>query len=131
MLHQGEVVGGDQAAGPLGQQQVDGDDVRGGEQLVPLDPADADLGGPLVGEVLAPGDDVHAEGETDAGDLAALAAEADDAEPGAGEVGADRLLPAAGADGGVLLRDVPGGGEDQPPGELGGAVRQDRPCRRR
>ena len=80
-----------------------------------LDPADADLGGALVGEVLAPGDDVHAEGLPDAGDLAAQPAEADDAEPGAGEVGADGLLPAAGADGGVLLRDVPGGARGSAP----------------
>ena len=52
----------------------------------PPHPAGAHLRGPLVGEVLAPGDDVHAEGEPDAGDLAALTAEADDAEPRAGEV---------------------------------------------
>ena len=92
----------------------------GGEQLLPLDPADADLGGALVGEVLAPGDDVHAEGQPDAGDLAALPAEADDAEawrrPGrcrrspASRRRARRRPPG----------DVPGGGEDQPPGQLRG-----------
>ena len=90
------------------------------KQLVAVDPADAVLGGALVGEVLAPGDDVHAERLTDPRDLAAQPAEADDAEPGAGEVAADGLLPAAGADGGVLLGDVPRDREDQRPGELGG-----------
>ena len=85
------------------------------EQLVPLDPPDADLGGALVGEVLAPGDDVHAERLPDPGDLRPEPAEPDHAERGAGEVGADRLLPAAGADRGVLLRQVPGDGEDRAP----------------
>ena len=40
------------------------------------------------------------------------------AEGGAREVGADGLLPAADADRGVLLRQLAGDGEDQPPGEL-------------
>jgi hypothetical protein len=100
---------------------VEGDDVGGGEQLVLLDPADADLGRPLVGEVLAPGHHVHLEGLPDPGDPRAEPAEAEDAEPVAREVGADGLLPPAGADRGVLLRHVPGDGEDQRPGQLGGA----------
>src|SRR3954469_12486376 len=123
VLHQGEVVCADEAAGPPGPQQVDGHDVRGGEQLVLLDATDADLGGALVGEVLAPGDDVHAEGDADAGDLGTEPAESDDAESPAREVAADGLLPATDAHGGVLLRDVAEGREDEAPGELGGGGR--------
>ena len=86
-----------------------------------LDAPDADLSGSLVGEVLAPRDDVHAERLPDPGDPLPQPPEPDDAEGGAREVGADGLLPAAGADGGVLLREVAGDGEDQRPGELDGA----------
>jgi hypothetical protein len=111
----------DGAAGALGEDQVDGDDVRGGEQLVLVHPPDAGRRGALVGEVRAPGDDVHLEGLPDTGDAGAEPAEADDAEAGAGEIGADGRLPAAGAQGGVLGGDVPGDREDQRPGQLGGA----------
>src|SRR4051795_4934448 len=84
-------------------------------------PAPPPLAAPLVGGGRAPGDDVHLEGAADPGDPLPQPAEAEHPEPGAGEVGADGLLPAAGTDGEVLLRDVPGDGEDQRPGELGGA----------
>jgi hypothetical protein len=47
------------------------------------------LGRALVGEVLAPGDDVRAERLTHLRDPAAQPAEPDDAEPGIGKVTAD------------------------------------------
>ena len=54
------------------------------------------------------------------GNLAAEVAETDDAEPGARELEAEGVLPAAGADLAVFGNDVAGQREDQAPGELGG-----------
>ena len=70
-------------------------------------------------QVLAPGDDVHAEGEADLGDLAAELAQADDPEPRTRELEAERALPTAVADVAVFSTDVPREGEDQAPGQLG------------
>lgn len=51
------------------------------------------LGGALLGEVRAPGGDLHAEGGADPGDLGADPAEADHAEVASVQVGADGGLP--------------------------------------
>ena len=86
--------------------QVDGDDVGRGEQLVALDPPDArPPRRRSVGQVLAPGDDVHAERlrrRARPGCRAGRARRRRACAPC--EVGADGVLPAARADGAVLAR---------------------------
>ena len=98
------------------------ENVGAAEQLVLLDPLDALLRGLLGGQVLAPGDRLHAKGEPDAGDRAAEAAEAQQAERLAGDAVADPGLPSALAHKLMILGDPPGGAEDQAPGELGGIL---------
>ena len=68
-------------------------------------------------------DDLHVEAGGPAGDLAADAAQADDAERLAGELRADELaaLPLAGWTAGVGGGDVAGQGHEQGDGLLGGA----------
>ena len=78
---------------------------------------------PVRGEERIEAEDLHVEAGGAAGDLAADAAQADDAERLAGELGADELaaLPLAGAHAGVGGGDVPGQGHQQGDGVLGGA----------
>ena len=57
--------------------------------------------------------------------------EADDAEGGAGQVGADGLCQPPARTEASSLRDVPGDGEDQRPGELDAAGERATRCRRR
>ena len=92
------------------------------EQLVLLDPLDPLLGGLLGGQVLAPGDRLHAEGDADARHRAAEPAEAEAANGLAGHAVADTGLPAALAHERVVLGDTPGRAEDEAPGELGGVL---------
>ena len=62
----------------------------------------------LVGEVLAPGDHLHAEGGADLADLGAEIAEPEDAERLALQIEAERGLPAAAGPHGVeLLAQMP------------------------
>ena len=75
-----------------------------------------------AGQVLAPGDRLHAKGEADAGDGTAEPPEAQQAERLAGDAVADAGLPSALTHELMVLGDAPGGAEDQPPGELGGIL---------
>src|SRR6202035_542431 len=80
------------------------------------------LGGLFGRQVRAPGDDAHTEHLSEGGDLLAHISEAQHAQREASETGPETALPAAAAHRLHLLRQVPGGGKDQCPGELGGRV---------
>src|ERR1700738_1451171 len=67
-LHQGELGCPDQLFGTTAQDQMDGHDVGFAEQRLLVDEDSTRGAGLLLGEVLAPGDHLHAEGDTDARD---------------------------------------------------------------
>src|SRR5690348_7828889 len=92
------------------------------KQIILFDPLHALQRSLLRGQVLAPGDCLHSESEPDAGDGAAEAAEAQQAQRLAGDAVADPGLPSALAHELMILGDAPGGAEDQPPGQLGGIL---------
>src|SRR5262249_30029963 len=98
------------------------EDVRAPEQLILLDAFDALGRSVFWGQVLAPGDTLHAKGETDAGDCAAEAAEAQQAQRLAGDAVADPGLPSALAQELMILGDPAGRAEDQAPGEFRGIL---------
>ena len=83
-----------------------------------LDPGYAHLPAPFLGQVLAPGDDVHLEGQPDAGNPGAQLAQAHHPQGLAQESSAHGLLPAAFTRGPVLPRDVPEQPDDQSPCQL-------------
>ena len=97
---------------------MDGEHVGAREQLVLGDERRAGGLGALGGEILAPGQDLHAEGAPDRRHARPEPAEPEDRERPAVQRRADGLLPAALAHALVLLRDVPHQRQDQPPGEL-------------
>ena len=102
---------------------MQGEEVALRQQLVAgRDGLDAELGGLLGGDERVEPDHLHVEADGAAGDLAADAAEADDAERLAGDLGAEELVavPLAGLHGGVGGGDVAGQGEQQGDGVLGG-----------
>lgn len=112
----------DETEGLGGLGQVHGDEVGDLQQLVQRQHLDAHLGGARGLHVGVVGHDLHAEGRHPLGDQDADAAEADDAEGLLAELDARVLvpLPLAVLQGGVGLRDVAGGGDEQTAGELGG-----------
>src|ERR1039458_2673094 len=73
----------------------------------------------LAGEVLAPGDDVHVERARVLRHALPDAAQAQQAEGGAGKLATDGSLPSASPDKNILLRNVAGDRNDQAPGKLG------------
>jgi hypothetical protein len=97
---------------------VERDEVRTREQLLLGRQLGAGRGCLVFAEVVAPGDDVHAEGPVGRRHGRADPSESHDAERGAAEVGADGVLPAAVAQDLYLARDVPGQAENQCPGEF-------------
>jgi hypothetical protein len=101
---------------------VDGDEVRFAEQLLQRDQPHAELGGAARLDVGVVGDQRHAEGGQSLGDEDADAAQPDDADGLLGDLDAGELraLPGALAQRGVGGRDVPGGGQEQRDGVLGG-----------
>ena len=79
-LHVGQCLGVDGAPAAVRQDQMDRNDIRLAKQIFFTgDETDAVLGASLIGEVLAPGGDIHAEGQPDPGDRRPLAPQADDA----------------------------------------------------
>ncbi len=93
-LHQRQLLRADQAACARPQDHVDGHDVGRPEQLLlGSGLIDAGLLAALGGEVLAPGDDLHAHRLGDLGHPGAKPAEPDHAERLALDVGAERALP--------------------------------------
>ena len=106
--------------GRLGE--MDGDEVRGLQQLVQGEQLHAHLRGAGGLHERVVGDDLHAEGRHPLRDQHADAAETDDAERLLAELDAGVLaaLPLAVLQRGVGLRDVPGGGDQQAARQLGG-----------
>src|SRR5882757_4488805 len=92
-LHQPDLAGTDKAAAARAQHQVHRQNVGAAEQFVLLDPLDTLLCGLLRGQVLAPGDRLHAEGEADPRDRAAEPPEAQKAEGLPSDAMADAGLP--------------------------------------
>ena len=102
---------------------MDGDEIGAAEQLVLVDAGSAGLAGLVLGEVLAPADQLHAERTADRGGTRAQPAEPDDAERLAEEIDADRLLPPrARFEPGVLVADLSRQFEHQPERQLGGRM---------
>ena len=101
---------------------MDADEVRGGQQLVLRDHAHADRLAALRGQVLAPGDDVHAESQAQPGDPATEPAQPDDSESRSVQVGSHGGHPAPGSHAGQLGGKVTSRGEDQSPRQLGRSV---------
>ena len=92
---------------------MDGDEIGAREQLVLGYPPRPDLGRARLGQVLAPGQEVHAERLAEARDLGADVAEPDDAERGAMQIAPDPDLPAAGPHRVRLREQVAGERQDQ------------------
>ena len=117
-LHQREIGGSDKTVRAGAQHEMDGEDVRLPEEIFFRDVGGARGQRLLLRQVLAPGDDAHAEGEADAGDLRADIAEAEHAQGLAAQIGADGALPAARAQRRVFGGDMARAREDQSPCEF-------------
>src|SRR5713101_8724721 len=99
---------------------MDRDDIRLVEQYLLADESRAGGPGLLFGQVLAPGDHLHAEGETDARDLSSDIAQPDDPKAFASQVRAEARLPSAGPQREGLPVYAPHARQDKRPGELDG-----------
>ena len=102
---------------------MDAHDVGASEELVLRDRLGRGLGRARGAEVRAPCDHVHPEGVRDRHHRRADPPEADEAERLLVQLGAERVLPPAGADPRVLGRDRAHQRKDQRPGELDGVTR--------
>ena len=120
-LHQGQFAGGDQSPAAVAEHHMDRDDVRIFEQGVFVHQGGLAFLGPLGGHVLAPGDDVHVEGRADPGHERPDMAQTEKTQGLALEAHADGGAPTALPGPLVLLWDVAQHGDDQAPGEFGGA----------
>jgi hypothetical protein len=116
------VVGADQAARPVREDEVDGDEIGGLQQFFLRHLGRANLGGALGGEILAPGDHLHAEGLGVSGNAAAELSQADDAQPLAFEhrAAAQSFMPAPAAHVALRAREIARRGEHQAEREFGG-----------
>src|SRR6266436_7077890 len=85
-LHQGELGRPDQASGAAAQDEMDRDDIRLAEQCLLVYESGAGSARLRLGQVLAPGDHLHPEGDTDARDLSSDVAQPDDRETFASQV---------------------------------------------
>src|SRR5271170_6741057 len=97
---------------------MDSDNIRSSEKLVLLDQFSATFGGALDRQVLAPSDHLHAEGPADPRHRAADIAKAEHAERPSRKVVADKTLPTATTQRGVLGDDVARTGKDERPGQF-------------
>ena len=100
---------------------MEGEVVRAGDELVEGDQLDAGFAGDGGGDKGIAADDLHAEAAGAPGDFEADAAQAEDAEGFAAELGAleELLFPAAGVHGGVGGGELAGQSEHEADGELG------------
>ena len=122
-FHLGEGAGIEHAVRLVGDRQVDGDEIGIAVNVVEVrDEREAERFGALLGEEGVVGQDVHAEGQGAAGDLAADAAHAEDAEGLAHQLDALELLaiPFAGRHRGVGLGHLARQAQNQGEGKLGG-----------
>ena len=132
-LHQREVAGGDEPARLRRQLEVDADDVRALAERVEIRLGFVPVGGgALERRRASPGEHVHPERPSVAGDERADVPVADDPERASVQLPADRRLPRAGAKRDGVGDDAAGRGEDQRERQLGRGVRQTPSrCRRR
>ena len=121
LLHDLERGRVDEAFGLAGEADVQGEVVGLLEDLVDGDEGDVVLAGDDGGDEGVVAEDVHAEAGGAAGDFEADAAEADDAEGFAAQLGALQgfFLPLAGVHGGVGAGDEAGHGDHEAEGEFG------------
>ena len=130
-LHPGKRGRPDEVPGLRRQVDVEGHEVGPRQELVHVHGLDAQ--GALLLERRRVGvvdQDGHVEATGSLGHLASDAAEADDADRGVVDVGAEQEQrapgpPLAGPDVVVALRQAPGGGHQERPGEVGGRLGQD------
>ena len=122
VLHGGELLARDHAAGGGGQGGVHADEVALAVEPVDLDGLGAEGADALDRDERVVGDDVHLEGEGATGHLGADGAEPDEAEGAAAKLGAHEVAPAplAAAQGAVGAGDVAGEGHEQGERVLGG-----------
>ena len=92
-FHQREFAGGDQAAGPIAEHDMDREDVGEAEQIVLLDAPHTDRRSGFLGEVLTPRDHRHARTLRIGGHALADAAESEQAERATRQDRAHRGLP--------------------------------------
>src|ERR1700740_785504 len=100
-----------------------GDDVRGTEKLLLRHQCRTVFGGFLAGQILTPGDYLHAKGETDTRDAGADSPEPNDAKRLALQTDTKRLLPMTGAHRLGLGHDVARARQDQAPRQFDRWVR--------
>src|ERR1700722_14430380 len=96
-LHERQFRGAHKAARPVAEHQMDGEDIRLPKQLFLRDAYSAAFGRALAGEILAPGDHLHAESGADLRPSAADATETQKPEGPSGHVIANCMLPSAAA----------------------------------
>ena len=119
-----EFVLADDSAGAFRKPHVHRHHVRVPEECVLADFPGTGLRGCLVGEVGAPGDDVHPEGPAVGGDPGPDFAQAQHPQGLAGQLKADGGLPAAGAQASVFERNAAGERKQQGPGQFRGGCRR-------
>ena len=117
-LHQADLMRANEADGAIALNHNDDDVVRTAKQIVLGDQLCTAFLGPITGHVLAPGNDFHAKGITDLGDLRANSPKTDDTQRLAPNLRADGGLPLALAHRPVVDRDVFGECQDQRPSQL-------------
>ena len=105
---------------------MDGHHVGLFEQVFLGNAGRAAFGGPFVGQVFRPGDNLHAQRVAEGGRLRAQLAQADDAERLAAQPHRETFLPSAGLHAAVFLGNFLGHGEDQGPGLFERRIGQDR-----
>src|ERR1700722_7985640 len=96
-LHEGELRGTNESARAAAEHKVNADDIGLPKKLVLRKQTDSYGCGTIGGEVLAPGDDRHAEGFADAGNCTSDVTKAEHAECAPAQILADEALPSAGA----------------------------------
>src|SRR4029078_10221877 len=120
LFHRPEFFRTDESARAVTQHNMDRDEIGVAEQIVLGEVVRAGSFRLVLGQVLAPGDGLHAEGLADRPGTLAEFAEAENAEGEAFEVAADGHLPGrAGLEPGVFEADPAGEVQHQAEGDAG------------
>ncbi len=123
IFHSRQRLGAHEAAGVVGEGQMEGEEVAACQHLVQgLRSLHPQLPKPLSGDEGVVGEDAHAQAQRPPGDLLADAAQPEDAQDLVAQLdaGVPLPLPPPRLEGGVGLGDVAGEGEEEPDGVLGG-----------